>query len=681
MFGFHPVDLAIALLYIAAVFYFGIRGARHSSKDQEGFFLAGRKLGKVYQFFLNFGNSVDANGAVSSTSLVYQQGVSGVWHGFQMIFLNPYYWFMNVWFRRVRLVTTADLFVDRLGSMGLARFYALFQCLSAAIIIIGFGNLTTYKISTALVVKDESAWTAAERASVEGYRELQHFDERLRSAPLSSLSKAEIARVATLRDLDARGQLQSTVSPLHPVTFYIVYSLVVCAYVVVGGMAALVTAEILQGFLIIIFSGMLIPIGIHTLGGMETFSSRIPAEFFELLRDDGSTRRTTALVLLGIFATTITQINGIPGNMSIYGSAKNEFTARFGGASGTFAKRLLIIMWAFCGLVAVALYQGPAALSDPDEAWGTMSRELLGPGLLGLMIVGVLAANMDTVAAQSMAVAAMFVRNIYQPLRPQAGEGECITISRITIVVAMALGIVAALSMDDVFLMIQFMLTVNVPFGATVVLMFFWRRLTVKAVWWAVGLSVLLTTLGPALLPRIDAVRTAPALLTRVDDGAGRLRPVYFEAIVRTDINDPKSTLQGRDRLHVELCLLKLAGVPVEAMSPSNQFAARLLVDALLPFFLLITLSLVTRPPDKPRVDQFFGKMKTPVGETPEAEVEAVAATVAAPHRFDHLKLFPDSNWEFTRWNRVDTVGFFVCCAISGGIIALFWGLLRLAAP
>ena len=46
---------------------------------------------------------------------------------------------MNHWFRRVRLVTMADLFEDRLGSKGLARFYALFQSLSAMFVVIGFG--------------------------------------------------------------------------------------------------------------------------------------------------------------------------------------------------------------------------------------------------------------------------------------------------------------------------------------------------------------------------------------------------------------------------------------------------------------------------------------------------------------------------------------------------------------
>ena len=45
-----------------------------------------------------------------------------------------------------------------------------------------------------------------------------------------------------------------------------------------------------------------------------------------------------------------------------------------------------------------------------------------------------------------------------------------------------------------------------------------------------------------------------------------------------------------------------------------------------------------------------------------------MAETRRDPHRFDHVKLFPRSSWEFTKWDRVDTIGFVACCAVSGGI-------------
>jgi hypothetical protein len=76
-------------------------------------------------------------------------------------------------------------------------------------------------------------------------------------------------------------------------------------------------------------------------------------------------------------------------------------------------------------------------------------------------------------------------------------------------------------------------------------------------------------------------------------------------------------------------------------------------------------------------VDRFYGKLKTPVGPTPELEREAMELTLQSPARFDHLKLFPRSQWEFCRWTREDTLGFLVCCAVSGAILGCFWLTVR----
>ena len=96
----HPLDLFIIVGYLVAVVYIGKRAAK-GTNSEDGFFLAGRKLGKLYQFFLNFGNATEPQGAVSTASFVFQQGAPGSWLSFQTVFMNPYFWFMNVWFRRV----------------------------------------------------------------------------------------------------------------------------------------------------------------------------------------------------------------------------------------------------------------------------------------------------------------------------------------------------------------------------------------------------------------------------------------------------------------------------------------------------------------------------------------------------------------------------------------------------
>ncbi len=670
----HFPDLLVILGYFALLLVIGRRASRKpGAQGEEGFFLAGRKLGKLYQFVLNFGNSTDANSAVSTASLVYQQGVSGAWLAFQMIFMNPYFWFMNLWFRRARLVTMADLMEERMASRRLAQFYAVLQLLVAVIITVGFGNLVTYKITTAVMVKPEAGWTVEERQSVEGYQSWQKLEIAAVAGLLDGVQHNELD---VLRERAARGELRDSISPFDPLPFYLIYTIVVGAYLLMGGMTATAINEVVQCVLILVFSSLLLPVGLHAIGGFGELARKVPPAMFEFFGSEGVSQ-VTGLTVFAVFFVSWVQITGIMGNMTIGGSARTEFSARFGAVAGTYAKRFMVIMWSFCGLVGYALYAG--SLADADMVWGAMSRDLLGPGLLGVMLAGVLAANMSSVAAQAMSASALMVRTFWRPFRPQMTEREAVTAGRWTIAVVLLLGIAAALIAEDVFTFFQLLLTINVPFGAAVFLMFFWRRLTPLAVWAAVLISTALNIIGPLALARVDAVQMHPALTIRAGDASGRMNPVYFDSVARVRPEDLSSPLQGRTRFHTELYVLNLAGVPVEALSPGHRFAARLLFDGLLPFGLLIGVSLCTRPPPAPRIDQFFGKMKTPLAADPEADMAEMAETVRNPHRFDHLKLFPRSSWEFTKWDRVDTWGFLACLAVSGSIVLLFWGLLRLA--
>lgn len=676
----HLLDILVIVAYLALVTWIGRRAARAANNSEEGYFLAGRKLGKAYQFFLNFGNATDANGAVSTSSLVYQKGASGVWLSLQTLFMNPYYWFMNPWFRRVRLVTVADLFEDRFGSKALARFYAVFQIFATVIVIIGFGNLVGYKVTSSLLVKPEARWTAEERASVAGYEEFR----KLEAASLTgALDPASVVRRDELREMNTRGELRRTISWLDSTAgkwgYYLVYSFIVGFYIVAGGMAAAAANEALQSILIVVFSAILIPFGLSAIGGWSALGERVPREMFDLL--GGGAGSIGGWELAGIFLISLVQIHGIIGNMSVSGSAKDEFAARFGAVTGTYAKRIMIILWAFCGLIAIALYQDASKLSDPDSAWGTMALQLLKPGMLGLMMAGLLAANMSTIAAQTMAVSALYTRNVYGYLRPHATAAQLVRTGRIAIVVILAAGVYAAANMSDVYSVVQLMLTVNVPFGAAVLLIFFWRRLSLAAVWASVAVSSLLNIVTPSLIaPNIDAVATSPALVVQTEH-QGRPSPVFFERVVRENPADSASPLVGSGRFHVELWILDKAGLDVAALTPSGRNAARFLFDGLFPFAVLVLVSLFTRRPDAARTALFFGKMKTPVGATPELETAGMAETAARPDRFDHTKLLgPRSQWEFCRWDRVDALGFIACLAVSCAILGAFWTVLRLAS-
>jgi Na+/proline symporter len=669
--GLHYLDYIVVIGYLLAVVLIG-RWAAKAAPSQEEFFLAGRKLGKLYQFFLMFGNATEPQGAVSTASLVFQRGVTGVWFAFQTVFMNPYFWFMNTWFRRVRLVTLADMFEDRLGSRSLSQFYALFQ-LAVACALLGFGNFTAYKIASSVIVKPEREWSVTDRASVEQYRELKSLE---RSAAQGELSAAAAPRLATLRDRHARGELNNYITVLPSLPFYLVFAGVIGAYIVLGGMAAAAVNESLQGVLIIVFSVLLIPTGLHAIGGWQTLKEKVPTEMMNLFAGDGG----SPLFIFAVLFTGLVQIHGLSHNMGIYGAAKNEYAARFGGVAGAYMKRLMIILWAFAGLIAIALF-GLGGLADPDSTWGTMSIRLLGPGWIGLMLAGVIAGSMSTLAAKALAVSSLIVRNVYQHFSSNSSDARAVLVARIVVVLVLALGVIAAEAVRDMETVIKVVLTINVPFGAAVILMFFWRRLTIPAVWCSVCLSTFVILIAPLGASSVPSVARISSLTEMVPNALGRPMPVYFKEVIRVNPDDPQSVLEGRGRFNFECWLLSRVGVNVAGFSPAARETAQFLVDGFFPFVVLILVSVVTRPPERARIDQFYGKMKTPIGATPELEAAAMQQTRADPHRFDHTKLFgPQASWEFAKWDRQDTVGFLGCCAVSGAIVGVFVLLLRLAS-
>lgn len=671
----HPIDLAVVLLYLAAVVWIGRRAAGGTTSE-DGFFLAGRKLGKLYQFFLNFGNATEPQGAVSTASFVYQQGAPGSWLSFQTVFMNPYFWFMNVWFRRVRLTTVSDLFEDRYASKGLSLFYAVFQILVACVFL-GFGNVTAYKIASSLVVKQEVQWTAEERVAVEGYREMKAL-EKLAAA--GTLTPEQRPALDMLRDRNARGELRSYVTVLNDLIFYAVFTLVVGTYIILGGMAAAAVNEGLQSVLIIVFSLLLIPTGLKAIGGWGALAEKVPKQMFDLF-GSASAEQFSVVSLCGILLVSIVQNGGLSHNMGICGSAKNEFAAR-SGVSGTYLKRFMIILWAFAGLIAVALF-GVGGISDPDATWGAMSNRLLGPGLVGLMLAGVLAGTMSTLAAKALAISSLFVRNVYRQIWPDISQAQGVFYARCTIAVVLVLGTLAATLMGSFYDIVNIVLTVNIPFGAAVLLTYWWRRVTAPAVWACVILSTLTILVVPWTASKIPALAQNAALAQpSAKPGTG----VFFSKVVHQNPNDltsPYVAAQTRtNRFNFEVWMLSKAGVDVVSLTPTQRFTLQFFFDGLFPFFVLVIVSLLTRPTDPARVAFFYGKMKTPVGDTPELEAAAMEETRLNPARFDDTKLFGRKSWwEFCRWDKVDTIGFLICCAISASIVGVFVGLLRWAAP
>ncbi|MFH1765496.1 MAG: sodium:solute symporter family protein [Gemmatimonadota bacterium] len=700
LFGLHLIDVFILAVYVIAILWIG-RWVGRRVKDQTDFYLAGRKLGKLYQFFLNFGNSTDANQAVGVSREIYRQGLGGMWIQYLVLFLTPFYWFTTALFRRSRLVTTGDLLEERFDSRFLGGAFAAFTlvmvCLGG-----GAAYMVAGKTMMALTPKAESAYTVEEARSVAQFHEYRELEGRLEEG----LNATDLARYEELHERAKRGELRGLVSYTNPMAFYLAYAVVIAIYTMMGGFAAAAVSDALQGVLIVTFSLLLIPAGLSQLGGFEGLHAKVPDYMFSLF-GSAATSEYAWYTILGMVLANLVAIIAAPPMMPTAGSAKDEMTARLGMLGGMFFKRFIMLFWALAGLIAIGLYGG--TLDDPDQIWGVMTRSLLFPGAIGLMLAGVLAANMSSLDALSVTNAALFVRNLYQPVVKGRSDRHYIDVGRVVIGVILLCGIAAAVWADDLLSLFKYFISLPAVFGGALWLGLIWRRLTKAAVIIQVVLAFTIYAIIPNLVPAIPVLRTHPAFLVQTaprevtvvtgalaeDVEAGRAREVgetiqktnhvlpagiFFETVVRVDPDDPESPLEGQGRFEAEIWVLSWFGLDLTRWSKAQLVAARFFFDALFPFLLLFAISPFTRQVDKERLDRFFGKLHTSIQRTPEEDEAAVEHAARHPEMFEEEKIWPGSAWEILKPGWIDVAGFGGSCLFILLILALLWIMAGLGA-
>jgi len=704
LYGLHILDCSIIVLYVIIILWLGCR-IRSKTKNTDDFYIAGRKLGKFYQFFLNFGNATDSSQAVGVSREIYRMGLGGMWIQFLVLFLTPFYWFTSMFYRRCRQITVGDYFTDRFKSPFLGGAFAVFTLLMA---FVGGGAsyMVAGKTMEAMTPKGPDEYTLEEKASVElfiEYKSLKDKHDSLKEKK-GALIAADQARYDELNEMNKKGELRSFIPHINRNIFYIVYAIIVAIYTVLGGFTAAAITDAIQGVLIITFSLILIPIGLHKVGWFKGLHDLTPDYMFELFGNESVSEYTWYVILAMIIANLVSIVATAP-SMAIAGSAKNEMTARIGIIGGMFFKRFIMLFWALAGLLAIALYSGE--IHDPDLIWGHMSHKLLFTGGIGLMLAGILAANMSSLDALSVSNSALFIRNLYQPLAPGKSETHYINVGRIVIVVVVLGGIGAAVIVDNLLDLFKEFISLPAIFGAAIWLGFIWRRLTVTAVVVQVIFCFIICALIPNTFQHFNFINQHPgflletdarettiisgALVEDVEKGLAKttgesiektktIEPtgVFFDKVVRIDPKDPDSKKIGRGRFNAEAWVISWLGFDFSGASKATLVSIRFFFDAFFPFVLLFLVSFFTRPVEKKHLDRFFGKMHTPVQPTLEQETEALEEAAVNPDLFEDKKIWPGSNWEILKPSKLDYLGFGGSWLMVGVIIFLLWLLVNI---
>jgi SSS family solute:Na+ symporter len=123
-------------------------------------------------------------------------------------------------------------------------------------------------------------------------------------------------------------------------------------------------------------------------------------------------------------------------------SGRDQTQARRGSIFGAYLKLTPVFIFLIPGMIAYALnQQGIIHLASSDSAFSTLVKELLPMGFKGLVVGGLLAALMSSLASLFNSSATLFTIDFYQRYKPKAPESELVRVGRIATVVVVILGI------------------------------------------------------------------------------------------------------------------------------------------------------------------------------------------------------------------------------------------------
>lgn len=411
-----PLDWAVIVAYLIVITAIGLIVGLRVRRSQE-YFLGARRFGPWLMIGQSFGVGTHAEMPVALAGAVYSLGASAIWFQWKNLFVTPFYWIMAPIFRRLRRTTMAEFTEDRYGPW-MGSIYSVFA-------------LCFFIINTGSMLKGAA--------------------KVINQATGGGVGVNEIVLAMTV--------------------MFLLYSFV-------GGLVAAAWTDLFQGFLIIVLSFLLIPLGWQVVGGLEGMKASLEPYRFSLATPSG----------IGPWMILMLTVNGLVGIMAqpqmlaTVGTGRDERTCRIGMLYGNYVKRVCTVGWALVGLIAAAMIaQGHAsvsALGDPENAFGFACRQLLFPGALGLMIASILAANMSTCSAFLVDSGALFTEGLYRRrIAPNRPDRHYLWMGRISGAIITTLGVLYALFLIESVLY-TFLLTETLAtfVGISVVGGLIWRR-------------------------------------------------------------------------------------------------------------------------------------------------------------------------------------------------------------
>jgi len=265
-------------------------------------------------------------------------------------------------------------------------------------------------------------------------------------------------------------------------------------YTVLGGMRAVMYTSVLQLPVLLLGSIVILVIGLREVGGwnelMQITGATLTPEgdsMTSLIRSHRDAEFPWTGVLLGSAIIGFWYWCTDQYIVQRVLSGRDQKQARRGSIFGAYLKLLPVFIFLIPGMIAFALDQkGLMVLSSSDAAFSTLVTNLLPIGVRGIVVGGLIAALMSSLASLFNSSAILFTKDFYEKIRPQSSEEHLVTVGRIATIVIVVLGILWIPVMKGIgqvlYAYLQDVQSLLAPGIASVFLLgVFWKRATPAA--------------------------------------------------------------------------------------------------------------------------------------------------------------------------------------------------------
>ena len=472
------IDLGIIIGYVILTIFIGFYISKKASKDMKSYFLGGNTMPWYVLGISNASGMFDITGTMWLVALCFIYGLKSIWIPwlwpvFNQIFLMI---FLSAWLRRSNVMTGAEWIQTRFGDRQDARLSNIIVIVFAIVSVIGF-------LAYAFQGIGKFAYTFLPHA-------------------------IESAAFGTFE--------------LTPNIYGFLFIGITAIYVVKGGMYSVVMTEVLQ-FVIMTIASIAVGIIAMQIVSPDMITQIVPGGWKELffgweltmdwegtlaaanetMKNDGYELFTIFFTMM-VFKGILVSLAGPAPNYDMQRILSTKSPKEASMMSGFvslvlfFPRYMLIAGVAVLGIVGLnevgldPIFNPEKNVTDFELVLPYVINKYVPVGLMGLLMAGLLAAFMSTVAATINAAPAYLVNDIYKKyINPDADKKTYVRMSYLASLVVVIVGVAFGFATDSINSVTQWI--VNALFGGYAianVLKWYWWRLNGYGYFWGMAAGI-----------------------------------------------------------------------------------------------------------------------------------------------------------------------------------------------